>query len=281
MPMVTRRLLPLAFAVCAAWQPAAAQHPAGTWRIAEARMAPWAASRHGPLPNTALRGRTIEFTEHRVAAPQPLGCARGTYEYVVTPAEGLFQGVLGETAAEAARALGIRALPVLTLQVTCDAGRFDYHFVARDTLLTALDDVVWTLVPVRQPNTPAAAVLWLLQTHLTGDMGFSAGTAAARRSHLSPELYRQIEAYFAQPFPEDEPPPINGDPITDSQEYPSRFTFGGIRTTASRSLVTVHFGGNGYERPVIVLLRRMQGRWLVDDLRYEDGTTFREALKPE
>lgn len=123
----------------------------GTWRIVSASPAPWADS---DLASTAeaqaFIGQEIVFQPDRVEAPAPLGCANATYGSVGLPPEGLFQGSLDPASAEAdAASLGIEG-EAETLQVTCDTGVFDYHS-AGDDLLTALDNVIYTLERQEQP----------------------------------------------------------------------------------------------------------------------------------
>ena len=256
----------------------AAQQHAGTWRITAGAWAPWAAAARGSLSNATLRDRTLEFTPGQVIGPAPLGCARAEYDYVVTPAEGLFQGGLPEPAAAAARAVGVTRLPAMTLSVRCESGVFDYHFAAPDRLLVALDNVVWTLNRVQQPDGPGAVVQVLLSEHMTGDMGFTAVTVARKSRFLSAELSNMIGSYFRQPRLADEVPPINGDPFTNSQEYPNRFTIARVETNGSGATVRVIFRDGVRERPVVWLLRRVGSQWLLDDLRYDDGKTFRALL---
>jgi hypothetical protein len=230
--------------------PAGAAAQAGTWRITSGAWAPWVKAPSGALSNVSLQGSTLEFAAGRIIGPAPLGCAQAVYEFVVTPAEGLFQGGLPEPANSSARAVGVTYLPVMTLSVGCDTGVFDYHFVSADQLLTALDNVVWTMTAEVQ----------------------------RKRRFLSTELAAQIDSYFKQPLPADEPPPINGDPFTNSQEYPERFTIAGGETAADTARVRVIFRVGQRNRPMDVMLRRVADHWLVDDLRYEDGMTFRELL---
>ena len=254
--------------------------PWGSWTLARGAAAPWAPDA-APASGAqgALRGATVRFEPARVAGPAPLGCGNARYELVVTPAEGLFQGSLPAPAEPAARALGVTRLPVLTLQVTCDGGVFDYHLVADGAALTALDGVVWTLERTAPATGPAAAVLALLREHMTGDMGFAPDTVARKRALLTPGLARAIDAYFERPVSEDLVPPIDGDPFTDSQEYPSRFSLGEAASVGAGAVVPVSFRDGARVRGVEFVLRRDGERWLVDDLRYEDGGTLRELLR--
>jgi hypothetical protein len=85
---------------------------------------------------------------------------------------------------------------------------------------------------------------------------------------------------FARPAPRDEPPVINGDPFTDSQEYPSGFTLGTILRAGSRATVPVRFDEGGRYKVVEYRLQLSGTTWRVDDLHYPDGATFRGLLKP-
>ena len=77
----------------------------------------------------------------------------------------------------------------------------------------------------------------------------------------------------------DEVPPINGDPFTYSQEYPSRFTLGRPGADAAQAVVPVSFSDGSRTRRVDYVLRRDGGGWRVDDLRYDDGGTLRGLLR--
>jgi hypothetical protein len=125
---------------------------------------------------------------------------------------------------------------------------------------------------------PGDVVQQMLDEHMAGDMAFTPQLVAPKRRFLTPELNAAIDAYFARPVPDDEPPPINGDPFTNSQEYPRGFRIAAVgedETTASVDIVFTH---EGADRPMSVLLRRTAEGWRIDDLRYEDGTTLRELL---
>lgn len=257
-----------------------AGQPAEQWQIGPGQAAPWAGAGTTQPRRAALAGQVVQLGASTVKAPHPLACAAAHYEYVVTPAEGLFQGQLPAPAERSARALGVRALPLLTLRLRCDGGVFDYHLLTPGKALLGLDGIVWRLQRgVTQPS-PEAAVRDLLHLHFIGDMGFSRATVARKRSHLSPGLARAIAAYFARPQPVDAPPSIHGDPFTDSQEYPQRFVVGRAVIDGASAQVAVSLGDAASARVVHVLLRSVGGRWRVDDLRYDDGRTLRRLLQP-
>ncbi|MEQ1626154.1 MAG: hypothetical protein ABL965_02085 [Nitrospira sp.] len=78
----------------------------------------------------------------------------------------------------------------------------------------------------------------------------------------------------------DEVPVINGDPFTNSKEYPTGFTVGAVLCVGSRATVPVRFDEGGRYKIVEYRLQLSGTTWRVDDLHYPDGATFRGLLKP-
>ena len=263
----------------ASWQPQM------SWRIERGEAAPWATAQPADRPDRdshALVGSIVRLEGDRVLAPDPLACSGARYELVVTPAEGLFQGMLAapaDRAARAARSLGISELPVLTLRVTCSTGLFDYHLVAADKAVLGLDNVIWFLSETRRDSSPEAMVLALLRDHMTHDMAFTRDSVARKQAHLTGDLTQAIRAYFARPVPHDEVPVINGDPFTNSQEYPSGFVLGRASIDGERAEVPVRFHDGARAKPVTLVLKNVAATWRLDDLRYDDGATFRGLLR--
>ncbi len=252
------------------WQPREA------WRIDSARLAPWAPS--GTRVNPAYRGGEIRFQSARVVAPRPLACEGAKYQWIFVGAEDLFEGNLPAPAASAAQRLGIAGAPVATLRVTCTNGGFDFHRSASGDLLLGLDNVVWTLRAARAASTPAEIVQELLITHFTHDMAFTSESLARKNAYLSAGLRTRIADYLAVPQADDAVPDINGDPFTDSQEYPDRFTLGAVRVSANKTVVPVHFSDANTKRRVDYVLVNDAKRWVVDDLVDERGRSLRDLL---
>jgi hypothetical protein len=118
----------------------------------------------------------------------------------------------------------------------------------------------------------------LLVTHFTHDMGFSPASVAQKRGFLSTGLRARIRRYFAVPQPPDEVPEIDGDPFTDSQDYPNGFTLAAARTTTQRTVVPVYFADADSKRRVDYVLVRQGTRWVVDDLVDERGESLRKLM---
>ena len=141
---------------------ASAAHPskaqgvfAGRWTVVGEQPAPWLKGDKTlkALPEAALAKATIVFRADAVEAPSPLGC-RGTHHKIENvPPEGLFEGGLddpdrGMTDAKgAAAALGFKSDSIPTLESGC--AEMNYHMVDPDTLLFALDNVIYTLKRAR------------------------------------------------------------------------------------------------------------------------------------
>ena len=251
--------------------------PREVWRIASGQVAPWAPP--GTRVDPAFQGREVRFQAARVAAPHPLACDGARYEWIVVDPEGLFEGNLPAPAGAAAVRLGLGNGRIATLRVGCANAGFDFHRTSSGDLLLGLDNVVWTLRPAVPAAAPAEIVQELLVTHFTHDMGFTRESVAHKRAFLSAALQGRIARYLAAPQSSDEAPEINGDPFTDTQEYPDRFTLGATRTAARRTIVPIHFADGRSTRRVDYVLVREGARWKVDDLVDERGGSLGTRLE--
>jgi len=266
--------------LCLAFASANAAELYGTWRITQVQAAPWGKPGKSTID---LRGRSLKLQADRLQGPGVLNCAHAVTEPTSYPADDLFQGNLPAPAAQAARAMGITRFPVTGVRLRCDSGVFEFHQVDADTFLLGLDNRVLTLS--RAPGALAAAtapegrVQRLLEAHFSGDMAFHPAGVKTKLRWLSARLKQRIAAYFYRPQRTDEVPVINGDPFTDSQEYPVRFAVGKAEISQYRAQVPVHFADGFRERVVVFLLVREKAIWQVDDLRYARGETLQQMLQ--
>jgi hypothetical protein len=254
----------------------------GRWRVTIGIPAPW-------LPVVAKAdtrawvGEELRFGARSLRGPGVLSCRDAQYEMVSVPAGELFQGKLPAPAAVSAERLGIGRTPLPGLRVRCDGSILDFHRVDADTMLIAVDDVIWTLdrsPGARAPATSAeGTVQSMLQSHFAGSMEFVPASVQAKRAWLSAGLLARLEAYFAKAVPVNEPPLVNGDPFTDSQEYPTRFSVGAATVENDRATVIVRFADAHRERMVRYRLVRSEGGWRVDDLNYADGNALSVRLR--
>jgi hypothetical protein len=257
---------------------------ADTFRWSVGRVAPWVPEARGEEVRASiplLQGRDIRFDTGAVASPAPLACAPARYESLSMPAAGLFEGGLPEPTADAT-ALGLPAEGIASVRITCPNAGFDVHRAADDQWLVALDDVIWTLdrSPGARalPDRPEHPVQLLLEAHFMGDMAFGRESGWRLTQRATPALAAEVERALAATPPTDEPPPINGDPITDSQEYPARFAVGRAAIDEARARVPVTYADSARERRVEFVLNGGAGTWRIDDIVYEDGGTLRALL---
>ena len=127
--------------------------------------------------------------------------------------------------------------------------------------------------------TPAAVVRMFYRYHFAHDMAFTPAAVRLRARWLAPDLLARCRAYFAKPGSPDQVPAIDGDPFTDSQEYPASFRVGRAQTSRDTALVPVTFSWKSGERRTVTAVLVRGGRpWRLADLRYEAGKTFRSLL---
>jgi len=262
------------------WQAQGAEALLGKWRFTLAVDAPWSKPAKGLPP---WHGKILNLTPQAMRGPQPLHCGNVRYENTQYPAAGLFQGNLPAPADKAAQSLGIARLPVSGLRVTCDAGVFELHQVDADTLLLALDNRIWTLS--RAPGalaitaTPEGRVESFLEKHFSGDMGFDAASVKRMQVFFSKQLLEDMRNYFAKPQKPDEVPVINGDPFTNSQEYPTRFAVGKSSLKGAMASVPVRFADAFREYVLTYELHPEHGAWRIQDVRDDKGESLHKLLQ--
>lgn len=250
----------------------------GEWRITRGVVAPWAdEAKIGAAPSWI--GERVAFRKNAVEGPGPLACGGAAYKATNVPGEGLFQGA-GLAPPDLNR-LGLDQRKRDGVSLTCDKGIFEFHR-ADAALLLALDNRIWTLD--RTPGTraradePEGVVQRFLETHFAGDMGFSPKALAGKRGYLTKSLNGRLTAYFAHPWPKDEVPPIDGDPFTNSQEYPARFSVGAEEPRVIVVDVPVELADAFGKRTVVYRTTRERGRWMIDDVAFEDGGKLSDLL---
>jgi uncharacterized protein DUF3828 len=138
---------------------------------------------------------------------------------------------------------------------------------------------------------PAAkAVRSFYVYHLARDKDFTVRNIQLRKRFLTAELYgllaqelkRQAAESKAHP---DEAPYFEGDPLTDSQEYPDSFRVGKSEVTGDLSKVTVTLLWSARtsrgrdKRDIVVEVARTTGGWLINDIINNQGSRLRDELK--
>jgi hypothetical protein len=145
--------------------------------------------------------------------------------------------------------------------------------------------------PRRAPaSSPRQAVESFYRFHFSHGMDFTGRNLRQRRRWLTAELYGLLrdefrkEAERAKAHP-DEAPFIEGDPFTDTQEYPKSFRVGNPVASGASSVVNVVLVSAGRtpsereERTASVTLRRVGARWLISNIRGEGGEDLLTLLR--
>jgi len=133
--------------------------------------------------------------------------------------------------------------------------------------------------PSATAPSPSAVAQAFYAYHFAHDMAFTPEGVTARSAWLAPDLLALCRSYFARPSRPDEVPEIDGDPFTDSQEYPGSFNLGKAVVSENTARVKVSFSGPGKTRRSLqVILARVDGSWLISDVEYGEGRSFRKLL---
>lgn len=141
------------------------------------------------------------------------------------------------------------------------------------------------------PQAPAIrAVRSFYAFHLAHNKNFTLRNVQLRKRFLSPELYdllvgeiKRQDAYSkAHP---DEAPYFEGDPLTNSQEYPDSFRLGKADGSGDLVRVTVTLlwsarSSRGRDKRDIIVEAKKSGQtWLINDVINNEGTRLSEDLK--
>ena len=128
------------------------------------------------------------------------------------------------------------------------------------------------------------------QFHFAHNKNFTTRNVQQCKRWLTPELYkllvdelkRQAQESKAHP---DEAPDFEGDPFTDSQEYPDSFRAGESQVDGDLAKVTVTLLWSAKtsrgrdKRDIVVELTRSIGGWLINDVINNEGSRLRDELK--
>jgi hypothetical protein len=126
----------------------------GTWKIAEAKVAPWAGKSRArsDVDLKELLNKTVTFRPREIVGPPMLACKGPKYKLIDFSADMLFQGAFGEMRekdervdpAKVAASLGFQGESWQVVETGCASG-IDWHFVDTTTLAIGLNDYVYVL----------------------------------------------------------------------------------------------------------------------------------------
>jgi len=124
----------------------------GSWKIAEAKVAPWAGKSRArsDVDLKELLNKTVTFRPREIAGPPMLACKGPKYKLTDYSADMLFQGAFGDMhqkdervePAKVAASLGFQGQSWQVLETGCDV---DWHFIDATTLAIGLNDYVYLL----------------------------------------------------------------------------------------------------------------------------------------
>ncbi|MEW6127427.1 MAG: DUF3828 domain-containing protein [Acidobacteriota bacterium] len=107
--------------------------------------------------------------------------------------------------------------------------------------------------------------------HFAHKFDYSKRGLLQRRKWLDDTLYKLLVAEVSKPTKADEAPEMNGDPFTNSQEYPTTFRIGNTNESAAKATIQVIFiwkeqGKVIDERPVDVELVKNKNLWKIANI---------------
>jgi hypothetical protein len=154
-------------------------------------------------------------------------------------------------------------------------------------ILSALALPLWART-APEKNAPAAAVRTRLQAfytyHFSHPKEFTRKTLDGRRKWLASGFYDLLRYELGRKLPPDEAPYIEGDPFTNSQEYPARFRVGDVRVSGAKADADVHFTWTVGDKVVSqrkcnIKLAREGGAWRIADIVGGDGRSLAGDLR--
>jgi uncharacterized protein DUF3828 len=128
------------------------------------------------------------------------------------------------------------------------------------------------------PASPVAVVRAFYAYHFAHDMGFTEASVRAKAAWLAPALVDLCRAYFRKPVSAGEVPDIDGDPFTDSQEYPTSFRVGPSRSSKTTTQVAVMLAWPHRQRTISVQMMQRHGSWRITNIVYDDSRSLRGLL---
>ena len=91
--------------------------------------------------------------------------------------------------------------------------------------------------------------------------------------YFTPDLAGAMDADVIAAEREDRPPALDGDPFVDAQEWDIKNVAIVVRDDApDKAIALVSFFNQGEPRQVELSLRKLEGGWRVDDIRWREGT---------
>jgi hypothetical protein len=112
-----------------------------------------------------------------------------------------------------------------------------------------------------------------------GNTSYTERNILAKRKWLSKPLFDALVAERKKSAKSDSAPYLNGDPFTDSQEYPSSFSIDTFDCRKAETTVKVTFTNQPETKWVIVKLVLQNHQWKIDNVFYQDGNNLFANLR--
>lgn len=118
---------------------------------------------------------------------------------------------------------------------------------------------------------PVATVKAFYTFHFAHKFDYSQRGLVQRRKWLDDNLYNLLVAEMKKPVKKDEVPDLDGDPFTNSQEYPTTFRIGNTKESGTNASVEIIFiwkdnGKTVDERGVEIVLTKTQNVWKIANI---------------
>jgi len=132
----------------------------------------------------------------------------------------------------------------------------------------------------------AAAVNAFYRFHISHNKDFTARNIQLRRRFFTAQFYQVLvdeikrQAAYNKAHP-DEVPDYDGDPLTNSQQYPDSFRVGKQVMDGNRARVTVSLMWSARtsrgkdKRDIIAVAVKAASGWLIDDIINDEGSSVR------
>ena len=140
-----------------------------------------------------------------------------------------------------------------------------------------------------QQTSATTAVNAFYRFHISHNKDFTARNIQLRRRFFTTEFYQTLlgelkrQAAYTKALP-DQVPDYDGDPLTNSQEYPDSFRIGKQLMDGDRARVTVTLLWSARtsrgkdQRDIVVVAVKAASGWLIDDIINDEGSSVRDEF---
>ncbi|HKP72057.1 MAG TPA: DUF3828 domain-containing protein [Pyrinomonadaceae bacterium] len=140
---------------------------------------------------------------------------------------------------------------------------------------------------VRKSSPDAARVVQsFFDYHFAHDKNFTGANIKRRRRWLTPELYTLLLREYHREEVESAKHPdevvfMEGDPFTNTQEFPDSFSVGRAVVNGNKATVPVIFSwrSGAASKVADIKMRKLGGLWLIQNIRPDDDESLLKLLR--